>query len=216
MKPNSKTDFRLIAEDKAEREKRLMRKRRTNAVFESQIQTAMSKLRGGKSFYEIKHEMQIKNPNIWDDIQYVISRTVYSPEKCAIEWGFRLNSQYQMAADLYKRAKEKQDLKAEASAILLMSRLTEQDFTLKRELGLIKPLVTDDDGSGYSNEDVQVIDIENEMRKKLEERILAKMELQRSVEEPKPIALLDGSNTEQSTNSMGETTLVETNTNRYE
>lgn len=216
MKPLTKTDFKVIYEDKERREKRLMRKRRTNPRFETQIQTALAKLRGGKSFYEIRHEMQVKDQKGWDDIQYIISRTVYSPEKCAIEWGVRLASQYQMAADLYNRAKAKNDLKNEAAAILLMSRLTEQDFTLKRELGLIKPLMTNDGSSGYSDEDVKNIDVEAEMRKKLEERILAKMELQRTTEGPKPIALLVGPDLERKTNRMEQATLVDVTPDRQE
>lgn len=208
-KVNHYTSFELLDKRREIKDQRLMRKRRTNPVFESQVQQAMTKLRGGKSFFEIRHEMGIKNKNVWDDIQHCIARSIYSPEKCAIEWGFRLQSQYQMAADLYKRAREKNDLKNEAAAILLMSKLTEQDFVLKKELGLIKPVVFEDGAVGYDDKEVQEIDVENEMRKKLDERILAKMELQRELEQSKSVVVLNGPQPERDANPMEQIALVE-------
>lgn len=216
MQVVAKKDFKLIEEDKETKDRRILRKRRTNPKFETLVQSALAKLRGGKSFYEIRHELGVTSKTTWGEVQYAISKSVYCPEKCAIEWSVRLASQYQMAADLYNRAKAKNDLKNEAAAILLMSRLTEQDFTLKRELGLIKPLMTNDGSSGYSDVDVKNIDVEAEMRKKLEERILAKMELQRTTEGPKPIALLIGPDPERKTNRMEQATLVDVTPNRQE
>lgn len=111
------------------------------------------------------------NENLWDDLVAALSISLVNPSYLVLQWNLKSEARYKMSAEAYQMAKSRNDYDGMLRAIMIMSKLDEQDFQLKEALGLIIPASElDDDEVDVTPEEEEAMRAKYE--RELDERIL--------------------------------------------
>lgn len=199
----------LSAQSDKKKQDRRIAKKRDDPLFRSQLQSIRQKISGGQTLYDIRHTLGVKDDRAWGDLISCLARSVYSPESAALEWVLKQNSRYTLAADFLNRAKAANDLDNEAKGIMMLCKIDEDMMELHKALGLIKPVYTDDEGSGFSSDDIATA--QERLDKIAEQHLINKLAAERETQSPESVTLLPGLEARGETNSVGEASLAENN-----
>lgn len=201
----------LAGDAEKKRRQRRLAKRYEEESFREYISTARKHIQLGKSLSETREQIGLynsKNDDLWDDIVYVLANNYSKPESLVLEWTIRQQTRYSMALEVYKMAKEQNDLGEMNKAIMIMMKVDENSLELQQRMGLLKPVNLDDNdpnqGEGITHEQLLLT----------EERILRKYQLQREASQPVTIDVLNRSDSRGETNTVEQVALVENTTCR--
>ena len=200
----------IVAQSDRARQAKRLAKKREDPFFRSYLQSMRQMLSGGQTLFDIRDKLGIKKDQEWHDLLTVMAQAFANPENIMLEWSVRQNARYAMAADMLNRAKAAKNFDAEARSIMMMVKIDENFLELQKVLGLIKPIEDGNGGSGYSSGDLA--DAEDKFTRLVEERIVSKLEAERTVEPPISLQLLIGSQSGGESDQLEETTLVEDTT----
>lgn len=172
--------------------KRLAR-RLADPLFKEHVKTVKNAICSGRSMTEARDSLPKVSNQYFEDIRSAISRYSITPENILLEWQIRNQSRYQQAQELYIMARKKGSMEMMSRAVMMLQKIDEADIELKREFGLIRPIVLKDveqnsEASGISDKDVN--DARERFELELRQRILNKLEIERDAHAPVTIDVL--------------------------
>ena len=180
-----------VTEAERRRRNQRMAKRMEDPLFREHVKTIRQSIIAGVSFSEARERLPKVTEPYWNDIKFAISKFSISPENILLEWQIRNQSRYQQAVNLYNEAFKSKDLDMMSRAIMMLQKIDEADIDLKKEFGLIRPIVFEDErgpGEGISDQDVN--DARQRFELELKQRILDKLALERDAHAPVTIDVL--------------------------
>lgn len=171
--------------------KRLAR-RLQDPLFKEHVKIVKTAIISGISMSEARTRLPKVSHLWWQDIRRAISQYSITPENILLEWQIRNQSRYQQAQELYLMARKKGSMDMMSRAVMMLQKIDEADIELKREFGLIRPIVLKDvdqnEASGISDKDVN--DARERFELELKQRILDKLEIERDAHAPVTIDVL--------------------------
>lgn len=190
--------------ERAKIEQRL-KKRRNDPDFGGLLQQIRMRVSAGSALDVVREFLKVDNDNLWYDCLYSLAYAYAKPENIALEYALKNTAKYQMAAQAYKMAQEDKNYEGMMRALLLMDKIDNSDFEVKKYLGLLKPIKQVDHSEGITDEDV--LKAQQEYEDRVEQQVLNQLKDSRAIIQPIDIALLSEPPTRSEIDNMGQSTL---------
>lgn len=212
MSEGRKASIPISVEAERQLQERRLRKRRSSPEFSAYLTQIRQRISSGTPLTEIRWHLGIKNEKLWSDLLFALSSAYARPENMALEFILKNTSKYNLAAEAYNIAKKDGNYEAMMRAIMIMDKIDNSDFEVKKYLGLLRPIAGVDETGKVIEADLTRA--QQEFEKVVEQNITNQLTTARTTFLPISLELLSKLESRTEANPVGQGPLDEINPDR--